>query len=238
VITEADLKKALDSVSSLIDKMDGEQGAKDALLVVIKRLFLLDKHDAWIAAAPAIPYSEYLKTDHWMEVRQDAFRLFGSRCAMCNSTEHLEAHHRTYLSIGCEKTCDVICLCRKCHGHFHAEHVAEGQKTKPIKEREAKAKEQKTKQKTEKKQAVPCSDLLARSICERLTGMTKQIFETHVGTRWLRHGELEVFMPTSYEAQVLNRNERKTKINMEATSILGSDVSVVFTECDVLPEEE
>lgn len=239
MISDTDFDKALQSIRLLIDGINGEQSLKDMLLAVVERVFVLDRHEAWFAAAPAITYSEYLKTDHWQKVRRESFELFGGRCGLCNSSEQLEAHHRTYASIGRERPHDVICLCRKCHGYFHLERTAEGQKTKPIKERETKTEDKKRKKKIDKKQPVPCSDSLVQGVCERLTdtNMTKQILETYVGSRWLRHGELEVFMPDDYTVQVLNRFERKEKIDTAASSILGSNVKVIFSLSDDLPEE-
>lgn len=68
----------------------------------------------------SMPYAEYLKTDHWQAIRKEALRRAGYRCAVCNAqNETLDAHHRTYVNRGSERSGDVIALCRTCHGRFH-----------------------------------------------------------------------------------------------------------------------
>jgi hypothetical protein len=66
-----------------------------------------------------IPYSEYLKTEHWLKVRQEALDRSRSKCQLCASTNRLEVHHNTYDSKGKELPEDVIVLCRKCHSKHH-----------------------------------------------------------------------------------------------------------------------
>jgi len=66
-----------------------------------------------------MPYKEYLKTEHWQEVRKAALKKAGYKCALCGSTEHLNVHHRTYENRGDEDIKDVIVLCQNCHAKFH-----------------------------------------------------------------------------------------------------------------------
>jgi len=66
-----------------------------------------------------MPYREYLKSEHWQGVRQQALRRAGYKCQLCNSSRPLQVHHRTYERRGCEWPEDVIALCADCHGQFH-----------------------------------------------------------------------------------------------------------------------
>lgn len=67
-----------------------------------------------------MPYADYLKTEHWQQVRTAALRRAGYRCALCNAKDTvLDVHHRTYENRGHEHSSDVIVLCRTCHGKFH-----------------------------------------------------------------------------------------------------------------------
>lgn len=66
-----------------------------------------------------MPYSEYLRTDHWQEIRRAKLRRAKYACQLCNSGGVLDVHHRTYERRGCEIDSDLIVLCRSCHGKFH-----------------------------------------------------------------------------------------------------------------------
>ncbi|MHB8646575.1 MAG: HNH endonuclease signature motif containing protein [Thermomicrobiales bacterium] len=70
----------------------------------------------------SMPYHDYLRTDHWREVRRAALERAEDRCQLCNSPNHLEVHHRTYERRGAEHESDVVVLCDKCHGQFHKTH--------------------------------------------------------------------------------------------------------------------
>lgn len=67
-----------------------------------------------------MPYSAYLETDHWQSVRAKALRRAGRRCQVCGARGRLDCHHNTYARRGCERTSDVVVLCRVCHDLFHA----------------------------------------------------------------------------------------------------------------------
>jgi 5-methylcytosine-specific restriction endonuclease McrA len=67
----------------------------------------------------AIPYREYLQTDHWRETREYALIRADYRCQVCNSSAGLHVHHRTYARRGEELPSDVIVLCADCHKLFH-----------------------------------------------------------------------------------------------------------------------
>jgi 5-methylcytosine-specific restriction endonuclease McrA len=72
-----------------------------------------------IEALRTMPYSEYLRTDHWQDTRRRALRRADYRCHLCNSGGLLDVHHRTYENRGCEQSGDLIVLCRPCHAKFH-----------------------------------------------------------------------------------------------------------------------
>ena len=64
-------------------------------------------------------YEQYLRTDHWLKVRDAAIERANHRCALCNSTVNLHAHHRTYERLGRELPGDITVLCSACHDKFH-----------------------------------------------------------------------------------------------------------------------
>ena len=73
----------------------------------------------------AMPYRDYLQTDHWKRTRRSALYRSAYRCQLCNSGGFgnreilLDVHHRTYENIGQEKPEDLTVLCRICHEKFH-----------------------------------------------------------------------------------------------------------------------
>lgn len=67
-----------------------------------------------------MPYSNYLQTDHWQNLRLKMLQLAGYRCQLCNTGNTvLHVHHRTYENRGNEDQSDLIVLCANCHGKFH-----------------------------------------------------------------------------------------------------------------------
>ena len=48
----------------------------------------------------ALPYKEYLQTDHWQSTRNKALKTAGHNCQICSSSLKLHVHHRTYNNIG------------------------------------------------------------------------------------------------------------------------------------------
>ncbi len=68
----------------------------------------------------SMPYREYLKTNHWKQVREKAIKKAGFKCQLCNSfSKFLNVHHRDYDRLGNERDTDVIALCKTCHEKFH-----------------------------------------------------------------------------------------------------------------------
>lgn len=74
-----------------------------------------------------IPYEDYLKTEHWKQVRKYALAYARNRCQICNATGLVDVHHRSYENRGDERMEDVIVLCRDCHTTFH-ERLAAGRR--------------------------------------------------------------------------------------------------------------
>ncbi len=74
-------------------------------------------------------YSEYLQSPGWKARRQKALKFANFRCQVCNSTEDLNVHHRTYERLGHEHMGDLITLCKNCHEIFHNNaELASGEK--------------------------------------------------------------------------------------------------------------
>jgi len=68
-------------------------------------------------------YRAYLQSDHWQQLRRQTLWRWDYRCAVCNSANFVEVHHRDYSRLGHERPNDVIALCRKCHRFFHQQGV-------------------------------------------------------------------------------------------------------------------
>lgn len=74
-------------------------------------------------------HQEYLKTEHWTELRKQCINRSNRICEACRSTKHLEGHHLRYREP--LESCtidDVMTLCRRCHGFWHEQIKANGQK--------------------------------------------------------------------------------------------------------------
>lgn len=68
-------------------------------------------------------YKNYLKSDHWMDVRR---RYWASnmpkKCKICGTTKNLNLHHRSYAHLGAERIgIDFFVLCRTHHHIVHKE---------------------------------------------------------------------------------------------------------------------
>ena len=69
-------------------------------------------------------YNKYLSTPEWQNKATLIKRLDGNKCLLCGNTENLVVHHLRYDYVdwehpGCESDCDLVTLCRGCHGKFH-----------------------------------------------------------------------------------------------------------------------
>lgn len=73
-----------------------------------------------ITALRAMPYRDYLQTEHWKALRQQMLKRARYRCQLCNRGDvSLHVHHRTYENRGDERYSDLIVLCADCHQTFH-----------------------------------------------------------------------------------------------------------------------
>jgi hypothetical protein len=61
-----------------------------------------------------VPNPHYAST-YWRTIRQQCLTRDNHRCRLCNSSEQLEAHHRTYERAGQEQLEDLTTLCKQCH---------------------------------------------------------------------------------------------------------------------------
>jgi 5-methylcytosine-specific restriction endonuclease McrA len=75
-------------------------------------------------------YDNYLRSEHWQQVREDALSRARRRCQVCNSPDELHVHHRTYERLGFERAGDVTVLCRGCHKLFHEQEARTGRMRK------------------------------------------------------------------------------------------------------------
>lgn len=84
-----------------------------------ERQLLEQAEMARIEALRALPYKDYLLTEHWQTFRKKVLRRAGYQCQLCDNAGELNVHHRTYDRLGCEWYSDVIVLCRGCHRRHH-----------------------------------------------------------------------------------------------------------------------
>ena len=61
-------------------------------------------------------YSDYLKSDHWRELKS---RKLKKRCAVCGSTKNIEHHHLFYRKLYDVEASDIRVLCHRCHSLTH-----------------------------------------------------------------------------------------------------------------------
>lgn len=69
-----------------------------------------------------VEYYQYIQSPEWHRKTEFAKRAAGYRCQVCNRNKNdgaiLNAHHRTYERLGCEKPEDITVLCGECHELF------------------------------------------------------------------------------------------------------------------------
>lgn len=65
-------------------------------------------------------YADYLKTEHWIELRGAKLLEANNRCQKCKSRHKLQVHHLTYERKGRERLSDLQVLCERCHEKEHA----------------------------------------------------------------------------------------------------------------------
>ena len=68
-------------------------------------------------------YNDFLKTPYWKAIAEKVKHRAKNRCQICNGTENLNVHHRSYVHHGEElyHLEDLICVCKNCHKKHHFE---------------------------------------------------------------------------------------------------------------------
>lgn len=132
---EEDLTVAVNAMDNLLDRLSGSKFDQESLHELLIRLLGLlrmrDLDDVLKAVLPILPYSEYLKTNHWETIRKRTLHDANYKCRLCHESDvELHAHHSCYERIGREGTKDLICLCKDCHKVFHENRSAKGQYSK------------------------------------------------------------------------------------------------------------
>ncbi len=75
-------------------------------------------------AARQAEYEEYLKSDHWRDLREKSFAIYGHKCLLCEETK-IDGHHLVYRGLKNVQPQEVIPLCRRHHDMVH-EHEDSG----------------------------------------------------------------------------------------------------------------
>jgi hypothetical protein len=76
-----------------------------------------------VAGNRRVDYYKYIASPAWKRKAEAAKEAAGYRCQVCNRSRdevQLDAHHRTYQRLGCERPEDVTVLCHDCHGLYEA----------------------------------------------------------------------------------------------------------------------
>lgn len=71
---------------------------------------------------PRSRYGDYLRSDHWKQVRKRTLAKRRRICEFCYDPEHLDVHHNSYARLGKEQPEDLNVLCRRCHSLVHSYH--------------------------------------------------------------------------------------------------------------------
>jgi len=66
-----------------------------------------------------MPYHEYIQTAEWRQKAELKKKSVNHCCQVCNSSDNLHVHHRTYENMGNERDNDLTVLCKDCHQLFH-----------------------------------------------------------------------------------------------------------------------
>lgn len=71
--------------------------------------------DALRVLLKMVNYRDYINSPQWKQFATGIKSQRGDRCQICNSSNSLDAHHRTYERLGWEDPSDITVLCRACH---------------------------------------------------------------------------------------------------------------------------
>lgn len=65
-------------------------------------------------------YRQWLKSQEWCMMRNEALSVAGYKCQLCSSSHLLNVHHNNYERVGGgELPSDLVVLCHDCHSWFH-----------------------------------------------------------------------------------------------------------------------
>lgn len=64
-------------------------------------------------------YTAYLRSAHWLALRDRALARDRHRCRRCGSRKALQVHHHHYGSLGRESLSTLQTLCSRCHSGLH-----------------------------------------------------------------------------------------------------------------------
>lgn len=64
-------------------------------------------------------YKEYLKTDHWNNLRIEAYSCYDKKCQICDSTVRLNVHHLKYGNWFKTTVSNLRVVCEACHYDIH-----------------------------------------------------------------------------------------------------------------------
>lgn len=64
-------------------------------------------------------YTQYLKSDHWIDLRGAKMLEANGMCKKCKCKSSLQVHHLTYERKGYERLSDLMVLCERCHEKAH-----------------------------------------------------------------------------------------------------------------------
>ena len=74
---------------------------------------------------PFIPYSDYVQSKEWEDLKNERIKLDDYRCRFCGHIGcDVQAHHITYGNVGCHEIDDLITLCQPCHNKIHSKNGA------------------------------------------------------------------------------------------------------------------
>ncbi len=69
-------------------------------------------------------YREYLKSEHWKNLRKQKFQSVGKKCSLCNCNKNLHVHHITYRTPLTSCTIyDLQVICAWCHANLHGKNI-------------------------------------------------------------------------------------------------------------------
>lgn len=70
-----------------------------------------------------MPYTDYLNSTHWQNLRPKALKYYSYKCQKCGCKNDLHVHHLSYANKGFEQIAiDLTVLCSTCHKKVHKKH--------------------------------------------------------------------------------------------------------------------